>query len=71
MRGHSRFKNGDASLADMPGMHVLAVTQAKMWMAGLKRGRGKGRGEPEARRLLTSVSLSTSARFPGDNRAAA
>jgi hypothetical protein len=70
MRAHSRLKNGAASLADMAGMHVLTVTQPETWMAGVKRGRGKGRGESEAGRLLTSVSLSTSDRFPGDNQAA-
>jgi hypothetical protein len=35
MPGHSRSKNGVASLAYVPGIHVLhAVRSLKTWMAG-------------------------------------
>ena len=35
MPGHSRSKNGVASLAYVPGIHVLFMaTESKTWMAG-------------------------------------
>ncbi len=35
MPGHSRSKNGVASLAYVPGIHVLTASQQnKTWMAG-------------------------------------
>jgi hypothetical protein len=37
MPGHSRSKNGVASLAYVPGIHDLA-TQDKAWMAGTMPG---------------------------------
>jgi hypothetical protein len=36
MPGHSRSKNGVASLAYVPGIHILAGCQrSKTWMAGM------------------------------------
>ena len=35
MAGHSRSKNGVASLAYVPAIHVLPA--AKTWMPGLRR----------------------------------
>jgi hypothetical protein len=34
MPGHSRSKNGVASLAYVPGIHVLLRVETKTWMAG-------------------------------------
>ncbi|HEY5305090.1 MAG TPA: hypothetical protein VIJ52_00275 [Pseudolabrys sp.] len=34
MPGLSRSKNGVASLAYVPGIHVLRLSKAKAWMAG-------------------------------------
>jgi hypothetical protein len=34
MPGHSRSKNGVASLAYVPGIHVFAARVHKTWMAG-------------------------------------
>jgi hypothetical protein len=34
MPGHSRSKNGVASLAFVPGIHVYVPAKQKAWMAG-------------------------------------
>jgi hypothetical protein len=34
MPGHSRSKNGVASLAYVPGIHVFQPANLKTWMAG-------------------------------------
>jgi hypothetical protein len=34
MPGHSRLKNGIASLAYVPGIHVFNAAKSKTWMAG-------------------------------------
>jgi hypothetical protein len=34
MPGRSRSKNGVASLAYLPGIHVLSFANLKTWMAG-------------------------------------
>jgi hypothetical protein len=34
MPGHSRSKNGVASLAYVPGIHVFTRSETKSWMAG-------------------------------------
>jgi hypothetical protein len=36
MAGHSRSKNGVASLAFVPAIHVLPLV-AKTWMPGIRR----------------------------------
>jgi hypothetical protein len=35
MPGHSRSKNGVASLAYVPGIHVFFADVCKTWMAGI------------------------------------
>ncbi len=38
MAGHSRSKNGVASLAYVPAIHVLAAAKRKTWMPGTRPG---------------------------------
>ena len=38
MAGHSRSKNGVASLAYVPAIHVFSLTTTKTWMPGIKPG---------------------------------
>jgi hypothetical protein len=38
MAGHSRSKNGVASLAYVPAIHVFFGSKMKTWMPGIKPG---------------------------------
>src|SRR5580692_7694341 len=54
MAGHSRSKNGVASLAYVPAVHVfLPVSAEKTWMPGTSPGmtRSEGRTRPSLQRL--------------------
>jgi hypothetical protein len=62
MRGHSRSKNGVASLAYVPRIHVL-LAQSKAWMAGtspaMMTGSALANKKSHARRFAAEKSWRT------------
>ena len=58
MAGHSRSKNGVASLAYVPAIHALLhVVQSKTWMPGTRPGMTAEFGANEMEICLVSQSL--------------
>jgi hypothetical protein len=66
MPGHSRSKDGVASLAHAPGIHVFAARR-KTWMTGSSPAMTKGgvsaiAGRDEARYLAPPICITVAAR---------